>query len=137
MALERQHGIVAHHTAAVVGYLDQLLAARLHVDPNAARTGIQRVFQQLLDHRSGAFHYLAGGNLVSYVFGENVDAAHDFKSNSPHRHRDSILVSSFKSPVSSHRWKPGLHQFQKRHKLSPCKPSSISFVWYWLPRATR
>src|SRR5664280_448570 len=95
VTLESQHGIVAHHPAAVVGHLDQFLATCFDGDPDAARTGIQRVFQQLLDHRSGALHDFAGGDLVGYVFGENVDAAHDFKSNSPQRHRESISVSSF------------------------------------------
>ena len=35
VALEGQHGVVAHHAAAVVGDLDELLAAGLDVDANA------------------------------------------------------------------------------------------------------
>ena len=76
MALEGQHGVVAHHTAAVVGHLNEFLAAGFDVDPNAPRTRIQRVLQQLLDHRSRTLHHLAGSDLVGYIFGENVDAAH-------------------------------------------------------------
>ena len=58
-----------------------------------ARARIQRVLQQLLDHRSGPLDYLARRDLVGYIFGENVDAAHDFKSNSPQRHRDTEKVT--------------------------------------------
>ena len=76
VALEGQHGVVAHHAAAVVDDLDQLLASRLDVHANAVGAGIERVLQQLLHHRGGALDHLAGGDLVGYVFGENVDAAH-------------------------------------------------------------
>ena len=74
--LERQQGIVAHHAAAVIGDLDQLLAAAFHLHPNAPRPRVQRVFQQFLHHRSRALHHLAGGDLVGDVFRENVNAAH-------------------------------------------------------------
>ena len=84
VALEGQHGVVAHHAAAVVGHLDELLAAGLNVDADAARARIQRVLQQLLDHRRRTLHHLAGGDLVGYIFGENVDAAHG-SYNSSHK----------------------------------------------------
>ncbi len=50
MALEGQHGVVAHHAAAVVGDLDQLFPARFDVHSNALRPGVQRILQQLLDY---------------------------------------------------------------------------------------
>ncbi len=76
VALEGQHGVVAHHAATVIGDLDELLAAGFDVHTDAPRARIQRVLQQLLDHRGRALHHLAGGDLVGYIFGENVDAAH-------------------------------------------------------------
>ena len=76
VTLEGQHGVVAHHAAAVVDHLDQLAASGLNVHANAAGTGIERVLQQLLRHRRRALDHLARGDLVGYIFGENVDATH-------------------------------------------------------------
>ena len=76
MALKGQQGIVAYHAAAVVGHLDQLASAGLHVDADARRPGVQGVFNQFLDHRRRTFHHLAGGDFVGDIFGENVNAAH-------------------------------------------------------------
>ena len=76
VALKRQHGIVAHHAAAVVGNLDQLLPARLDLYADARGTGVQRVLQQFLHHRRGTLHDLAGGDLVGDSFGKDVDFAH-------------------------------------------------------------
>ena len=49
------------NAAAVVAHPDQLGAALLHVDGDLAGAGVERVFQQLLEHRGGALHPLAGG----------------------------------------------------------------------------
>ena len=76
VALEGQQGIVAHHAAAVVDDLDELLAAGLDVDPDARGAGIQRVLQQLLDHRGGTLDDLTGGDLVGNVLGEYVNSSH-------------------------------------------------------------
>ena len=76
VALESQHGVVAHHAAAVVGYLDELLSAGFDVHANALRTRVQRILQQLFDYRRRTLHYLAGGDFVGDIVGENVDAAH-------------------------------------------------------------
>ena len=78
VTLEGEHGVVAHHAASVVDHLDQLAAARLDVDANATGPGIERVLQQLFRDRCGALDDLAGGDLVGYIFGENVDAAHRY-----------------------------------------------------------
>ena len=91
MALEGQHGIVAHHAAAIIGDLDKLLAAGFDVHANAPCARIQRVLQQLLHHRGRPLHDLARGDFVGYVFGENVDAAH--------KGSFEFSVSSFKSCV--------------------------------------
>ena len=76
MALEGQQGVVAHHAAAVVGDLDELLAAGLDLDLDAGGAGIERIFEQFLDHRSRPLHHFAGGDLVGNVFRKNVDSAH-------------------------------------------------------------
>src|SRR5580693_8181793 len=77
MAFEGEHGIVAHHAAAVVGDLDQLFATSFDVDLDASRACVERVLEQLFYHRGRALHHLAGGDFVGYVLGEYVDAAHD------------------------------------------------------------
>ncbi len=68
MAFKGQKSIVPHHATAIVGDLNQLFAASFYVDPDARGTGIQRVLQQLFDHRGRALHHLSGGDLVGYVF---------------------------------------------------------------------
>ena len=50
MPLEGQQRVIAHHAAAVVGDLDQLLAAALYLYANAGRAGVERILQQLLEH---------------------------------------------------------------------------------------
>ncbi len=77
MALECEKSIVAHHAAAIVGNLNQFLPARLHLNPNAGRTGVQRIFQQFFGHGSRTLHYFAGGNLIGDIFREDVDSAHN------------------------------------------------------------
>ncbi len=76
MALEGQQRIVAAHAVAVVGDADQPPPARLNLDANALRASVQSVLQQLLDHRSGPIHHLAGSDLVGNLVGKNADAAH-------------------------------------------------------------
>jgi hypothetical protein len=76
MALESQKGIVAHHAAAIVGDLDQLLAARFHLHPDARCARIQRILQQLLQHRRRTLHHLARGDLVGNMLGKYVDSPH-------------------------------------------------------------
>ena len=76
VALKGQHGIVAHHAAAVIGDLDQLLPARLDLNADARGTGVQRVLQQFLHYRRGTLDHLAGSDLVGNSFGKDVDFAH-------------------------------------------------------------
>ena len=94
MPLECQHGIVAHHAAAIVDDLDQLLPARFDVDANAAGARIQRVLQQLLHHRCRTLHHLARGDLVGNAFRQYV--------NLPHLVSTGPLLPSY-SPVLSMR----------------------------------
>ena len=77
VALEGQQRVVAQHAAAVVHDADQPAAAGFHLDAQIGRAGVERVFEQFLDDRSGPFHHLAGGDLVGDLVGENADAAHE------------------------------------------------------------
>jgi hypothetical protein len=45
----------------------------------ASGAGIERVFEQFLDHGRGTVHHLAGGDLVGDLVGEYVDAAHGLR----------------------------------------------------------
>jgi hypothetical protein len=76
VALERQQGVVAVHSLAVIGDADQLSPAALNLHANARRSGIESVLKQLLDHRRGPIHHLAGGNLVGNLIGKDADLAH-------------------------------------------------------------
>jgi hypothetical protein len=64
------------HSTSVIDDLDELAASGFNVDANAMGTGVERILQQLLDHRSWALDYLAGGDFVGDIFGEDVDATH-------------------------------------------------------------
>ena len=68
MAFEGQHGVVAHHAAAVVGNLNQFLSAGLDMDADARGAGVERIFKQFFYHRGRALHHFAGGDLVSHAF---------------------------------------------------------------------
>ena len=64
VAGQGQRQVILVDAAAVVAHPDQLGAALLHVHGDLAGAGVERVFQQLLKHRGGALHHLAGGDLV-------------------------------------------------------------------------
>ncbi len=76
MALEGKQGVIAHHAAAVVGDLNELLAATFDLDADARGSGVKGIFQEFLDHGGGALHDFASGDLVGNVFGEDVDFTH-------------------------------------------------------------
>ena len=76
VALEGQQGVVAQHAAAIVGDADQAAAAGFHFDAQVGRAGVERVFEQLFDHRSGPLDHLTGGDFVGDLVGEDADAAH-------------------------------------------------------------
>jgi hypothetical protein len=76
VALERQQGVVAVHSLAVVGDADQLSPAALNLHANARRSGVESVLKQLLDHGRGPIHHFAGGDLVGNLIGKDADLAH-------------------------------------------------------------
>ena len=76
VAFKSQQRIVAHHAAAVVGDADKLAPAAFDRDHDPGRAGVERILQQLFDHRSRPVDDLAGGDLVGHLVGQNADAAH-------------------------------------------------------------
>ena len=64
MAQECGAGILRGHAAAVVGDPKEGHAAVADLDGDFGGTGINGIFQQLLDHRGGALDHLAGGDQV-------------------------------------------------------------------------
>ncbi|MNJ25996.1 hypothetical protein D3C77_204590 [compost metagenome] len=74
-----QRQVIGSDTATVVAHPQQLDAALLDFDVDAFGTGVQAVFQQLLDYRSRALDYLTSSNLVGQPRAEQLDpgtAAH-------------------------------------------------------------
>src|SRR5262249_30754488 len=76
VAFEGEHGVVAHHAAAIVGEVDELAAAAFHLHAHAMRAGVERVLEQLLDDAGRPLHHFARGDLVGDVLAQYVDAAH-------------------------------------------------------------
>ena len=69
---DRQGQIRGGDAAAVVDDLDQLDSATLNRDPDPGGTGIDGVFDQLLDDRNRAFDDLSGGDLADRSFIEQA-----------------------------------------------------------------
>ena len=64
MTRQRQGQIGLGHAPAIIPHPDQLQAALLNFDIYARRTGIEAIFNQLLDHRCRPFDHLACSDLV-------------------------------------------------------------------------
>jgi hypothetical protein len=64
MALEREPHLVGSHSAPVVGYFDELEPARGKPDPDQARSGIERIFNEFLKSARRALDYLSCRNLI-------------------------------------------------------------------------
>lgn len=73
MPRHRQRQFIRRYTAAVVADADQADAALLQVDVDARGPGVERVLDQLLDHRGRAFDHFAGGDLVDQGVGQRAD----------------------------------------------------------------
>ena len=67
MALDRQRQLLGRHAAAVVGHGDQRAAAPRSARCDARRAGIERVLDQLLDHRGRPLDHLAGSDPVDHA----------------------------------------------------------------------
>src|SRR5215470_1271723 len=73
MALDREVEIVARHAFAVVADADQPPPAAVGEHLDAARAGIERILDELLDHAGRTFHHFAGGDAVDHGLGELAD----------------------------------------------------------------
>ena len=76
VAVEREHHVVAVHPGAVVVDRDPSLAAGVERDRDARGAGVERVLDQLLDHRRRTLDDLAGGDLAHQPVVEESDLRH-------------------------------------------------------------
>ena len=70
MTLERHARVSRRHAGAVVNDLDQSAAGVLDYDADVGCSGIDGVFDQLLDHRSRTLDHFSGGYLVGHRVGK-------------------------------------------------------------------
>ena len=76
MPLDGELRVLRPHALAVVLDANQLLAAELDGDRDPGRARIERVLDQLLDHRRRPLDDFSGGNLIGEVEGKAVDTTH-------------------------------------------------------------
>ena len=76
VADEGRWDILGINTGAVIADLDQLYAAGLDAYGNLRCTGVDGVFQKLLDHRCRTLHHLTGGDQLRSMFIQNMDDCH-------------------------------------------------------------
>jgi len=69
-----QPRLLVAHPAPVVGDADQPTAAAVDLDLDPPGPGVQGVLAQLLHHRGGPFHHLAGGDLIGQRGRQDGDA---------------------------------------------------------------
>ena len=73
MALESQTRVGVRHSAAVVDYLNQILAAVAENNLDGGRAGVDCILNQLLDYRSRALDNFSGGNLIGHRIRQKSD----------------------------------------------------------------
>src|SRR5258708_3786333 len=76
VALQATQRIVPAHADAVVGDPDQAAPAHLDFDGDTGRFGIERIFDQLLDHTGWTLDDFASRDLVGDLLGEQADPVH-------------------------------------------------------------
>ena len=92
VAFDGQPRILGFHPFAVVFDVNQLLAAELDRDRHAPRAGVDRVFDQLLDHRGRALDDFARRNLVREIAGKDLDATHVYSQ--PLRRKNASITAA-------------------------------------------
>ena len=80
VADEGRRDILGIDAGAVIADLDQLYTAGLDADGDLRCTGVDRVFQKLLDHRCRALHHLTGGDQLGGMLIQNMDDCHSLPS---------------------------------------------------------
>ena len=73
---QRQRQLVAIDADAVIGDPDQAYATLFDLDIDPAGTGIEAVFDQLLDYGGGSFDHLAGSDLADQKVRQEMDGRH-------------------------------------------------------------
>ena len=68
MAFEAQQRVIAIHPAAIIHHANGAVTATTNEHFDARRTGIQRIFHQLLHHTGRPLHDLARCNLAGDSF---------------------------------------------------------------------
>ncbi len=76
MLLEGQGQVLGIDAAAVVGHPDKALPSLCYLNQNPARTGVNGVFHQLLDHRCRPLYDLASSDLVDGIGVEKLNPDH-------------------------------------------------------------
>ena len=76
VAEEGGGGLVIGDAAAVVGDPDQAHAAVLDLHRQGVRPGVDGVLHELLHHRRGALHHLAGGDQIRHMGVKLLDMGH-------------------------------------------------------------
>ncbi len=76
VSLKGEEGVIANHADAIIGDADKLAAASLNVDTDSGGLGVEGVLKELLDDGGWTFDDLASGDLVGYLIGEDMNAAH-------------------------------------------------------------
>ena len=72
MPFERQRHVGRCHATAVVDHLDPRKPAVRQHHRDAIRTGVDGVFDQLLQRAGGPFHHFTGGDAVDEMFGQTA-----------------------------------------------------------------
>jgi len=73
VARYRQCQFIGGKATAIVAHTDQAYPALFQIDIQARGASIERVFDQLLDHRGRALDHFTGGNLVDQYVGQLPD----------------------------------------------------------------
>jgi hypothetical protein len=73
VALDRKHQVGARHALAIIGHADETAATAVGEDIDAARAGVECIFQKFLDDARRALDDLARGNAVDGGFGKLAD----------------------------------------------------------------
>ena len=76
MLLEREQRVAVLHPAAVVADAHQRNAPLLDAHRDAAGASVERILDQLLDHRRRPLDYLAGGDAVYSMLVQQPDTPH-------------------------------------------------------------